>query len=358
MRSAVENVIYFYLFICIALLLFNVLYILYSNSRKKSREKRVSSWKKELERQGEELDIEIKRLRSIRELTAFHAAVSHVLLERGKGKRLFAGNAERFQELALVYAKRSAMERAFFAYVIASFHTGDVPNAGILSEIMLSYLEDSTVYCRENVLHALYALGREQAVEHAYELLHERGWYHNPKLLSDGLVNYTGDKDALITRLWKHRGEWEDFLTVGVVQFASMQNVPTLHEDFLIELQRDTAPEEVRFALVRYFQRCRDERARSELLRLLEEDGPLAVAAAAALSSYPGAESVEALKKAMHSRNWYIRRNAAMSLEKLGISEADVEDIRLSGDRYANEMLDYAAERTGASGHRKAEVKA
>ena len=213
---------------------------------------------------------------------------------------------------------------------------------------MLSYLEDSTVYCRENVLHALYALGRPQALEHAFEILNQRGWYHNPKLIADGMASFTGDKTALVLRLWKHRGEWEESLNVGTVQFAMSLTDPALDEAFYQALDAEVLTTEVRFALVRYFQRHPYEPVRHVLYRLLDtqdaQDSQLAVAAAAALQLYPGEDTRQHLKQALHSRSWYVRHNAASSLNRLGITPEDMEEIRQSGDRYALEMLQYVIE--------------
>ena len=56
------------------------------------------------------------------------------------------------------------MEQAFFAYVIAAFHPAIGDRQSPLLECLLNYLENSTVYSRENILNALYALGSIQTV--------------------------------------------------------------------------------------------------------------------------------------------------------------------------------------------------
>ena len=76
---------------------------------------------------------------------------------------LFA-NCPAMQELAFAYQGRESMERAYFAYFISK----NQPCAGEeyhpLMGALLSYLENSTVYCRHLVLEALCALGNVQAV--------------------------------------------------------------------------------------------------------------------------------------------------------------------------------------------------
>lgn len=352
MRSGVEFVIYFYIFICVTLLLFNILYILRSGWVKKKRSVRIARWVKAM---GSDpavfvmTDETVRRLRHINELTAFSAALNDTIIGTPGAARFFKTNCFSLQKIALAYQKKRAMERAFVAYFIASFRTSDADNQDMLAEIMLSYLDNSTVFCRENVLQALYALGRPRAVEHAFDILNEKELYHNPKLLSDGLIRFTGDREALAERLWHKRMQWEEPLNVGVVQFAAALDSETLDPLFYDSLIGEHFSEEVSFALVRYFQRHRYEPARAYLQQLLREDGPLAIPAGAALANYPGEDTKTALKEALTSRNWYIRRNAALSLERLGISEEDREEIRAGGDRYAAEMLRYAEDRARAA---------
>ncbi len=357
MPLSIENIIYFYLFICLALLVFNVLYIFRSQSRNKAQARKGQLWEKELLyeltllEQGKGLsDRQRKRmvnqLSDINELIACNETLSRISQKEPRQIRTyFLMTREAWQQLAVIYSKKSAMERAFFAYMIATYHPPQQRGSNMLVEIFLTYLDNSTVFCRENVLHALYTLGSVQGVEHALQILNDRNWYHYPRLLSDGMLAFKGDREALVRRLWRHHQQWAEFLLVATVQLAA-----GLSADFTAEffscLQKESLPLEVRFALIRYFQRHPYEPAQKLLLHYLTtsegEESGLAIAAAAAMASYPGESSRNALKKALHSKNWYVRRNAALSLVSLGLSEQEQREIETTGDRYASEMLAYA----------------
>ena len=350
MRLSVESVIYLYLFVCVALMVFNILYIFRSTWVEKQRERRIRRWEARLDA-GNITEKDVSRLRRISQMTAFSAA-----LER-KGfvtEEWFHSHLNLVQTLALAYQNRPAMERAFIAYWIASFHTPVGREQAMLPQIMLSYLDDSTVFCRENTLHALYALGHAMAVEHALQVMSDRQYYHNPKLLSDGMMTYTGDARDLVDRLWKHRMEWEECIVVSVVQYASMLKTAHWVEPFLAELRDEKVSLEILFSLIRYFQRHVYAPALPALLHLAQTDEPgeadLKVAAVSALQNYEGDDVHETLLKALKDRNWYVRRNAAQSLLKRGIQEDDLASIRQTGDRYALEMLEYMAGRNGLTG--------
>ena len=69
-----------------------------------------------------------------------------------------------------------------------------------------------------------------------------------------------------------------------------------------------------------------------------------ATVAAASLAAYPDKETINALKEALHSGNWYVRYAAAQSLEHLQVDYTDVIDIAAGNDRYAREMMLYRLE--------------
>ncbi len=350
----IDGVIYFYIFICVSLLVFNLGYIFRSKGRSRTQQHRCEVWTacltETLNALARTVDIAPehrallgRKLRSIQELMAYHEA-----LEPRLGEPLVQEYLDRchddFQALAAVYCRRPPMERAFFAYLIALYHPDRGREHDQLAELLLAFLDDSTVYCRENVLRALCALGNAGGVEHALSRFHDQGWYHHARLLSDGLMTFAGDREALARRLWTAAAGWNESLQVAVVQFVT--NLPADFSDLCLPALRaaDTLPE-TRFALIRYFQRHPNDLARPALLDLASggeaAGGGPAIAVCAALAQYPGDDTKAVLEAALHSRNWYIRRNAASSLVTLGVTERDLQDVERGGDRYAREMLVY-----------------
>lgn len=363
---SVKGVIYFYIFICVALLIFNLFYISRSDSVKRRQRRKERRWEKELRRLSTEdapkwdQDKLFQKLRHIQELMAFQRAMERRYTTDPKVVHsFFLQNRRVFLRLAMEYGNKSAMEQAFFAYVIAAFHPVREGQQDPMAERLLGYLEDSTVYSRENVLNALYALGNAQAVEQAYSLMNQHSWYHDPRLLADGLSRFQGPKEALAQRLWARRGLWAECFQVGIIRFADGLPGDSFGEVFLAALAQEPLPLETRFTLVRYFNRHPIPQAKPLLLDLLKEetigDRELAIAAAMVLSSYADSESREALKQALCSPNWYVRQNAARSLQKLGITQTEAAQIQTMGDRYATEMLDYALghQTAGKAGERE-----
>lgn len=349
-----DLIIGFYMFICASLLVFNIAYILRAKGKSRKRLRRERWWLKEIQAECRRLEggagvsdrhlqLMERRLRRVEWLMAYHEAVLKMLESAAPYiQQYLDAGLTIFQALALEYGKAPAMERAFFAHVISVYHPARDRGCGQLPQLLMDYFDGSTVFCRENLLRAFYAMGQPVPIEQAFARISDQGWYHHPRLLSDGLASFPGDKEALAWRLWRRCGGWSEPFQVAVVQFATGVS-DAFSGEFLAAL-RNTSLLETRFALVRYFQRRRYPAALPALLELLEQDdgSGLAIAAASALVNYPGWETRRGLLAAMHSCNWYVRRNAALSLVKLGITTLEIERLEASGDRYAIEMLQYA----------------
>lgn len=350
MRFSVRAVIYFYIFICVVLLVFNLLYIFRSGNVKRRQQRKVERWEKYLNSFAEGKPVWdagelFRRLRNVQELMAFYeAAESWDQIQPGLPTSFFQSNGTMVLSLAKEYGEKAAMEQAFFAYVIAAFYPPVGNRQAPLLEYFLGYLDGSTVYSRENVLNALYCLGNIQSVEHAFLLMSQRGWYHDPRLLSDGLGRFHGEKESLVNRLWSCRRQLTECFQVGVIRFADTLAGCGFAETFLKALETEQLPTETQFTLVRYFRRHAVPYAKPALLRLVKggsgEKRELAIAAASALVSYPDDEVRQALKGALRSPNWYVRLNAARSLKVLGVAWEEAK-AGFSDDPYAAEMLEY-----------------
>lgn len=355
MGFSIDKVIYSYLFICGVLLLYNIIYIFYSDRRKRKYERSTREWQREISSQiallseGKHIEPNHKK-RMEKQLVRINQLISYAraldtLREQGEELgRYLRENYMVIQSLAYRYAKKESMDRAFLAFFISRNTPCDGREYRPLMEILLSYMKDSTVYCRENVLNALYALGNSQAVENALQIINDRQLFHHQKLLSDGLITFTGDRSELAERLWSHLKKWDNNLMVSVVQFITASS-DKFKKRFLVVLQSSDVDPEIQLTILRYYRRHVYEPVRPLLLSYLrgenKTDENMSIVAAFVLDRYPGEETVEALKAALHHSNWYLRYNAASSLVSLKVDITELQDVLEGKDRYAKEILTY-----------------
>ncbi|WP_300385993.1 hypothetical protein [Clostridium sp.] len=248
------------------------------------------------------------------------------------------------QSLAYNYSKKENMEKAFFAFFISKYPPIKGREYNLLMEILISYLDNSTIYCRENVLNALYALGNLQSVETAWQIINDGQLFHHKKLLSDGLIKFNGDKENLSEQLWSHRNKWDDNLMVAVVQFITLVS-DNFKEPFFEVLKLEKLSLEIRLSILRYYRHHIYKPVLPLLLSYLKDENKIneniKIVTASVIEVYPSEETIEALKGALHHSNWYLRYNSAVSLVNLNIDIYKIQDVLDGKDIYAKEILTY-----------------
>lgn len=352
-QSVVSTIIFLYIFISAALLLFNIIYMLSSGVKRRILKYRIHREAEEqrqiIENLPESMDERYRRrlyakIKNEEELLICVEALERNLstTEKKKLTAYMLSCRNVIFDAAKIYWKKPAMEKALFAYFISLIPPEAAEEYRRMGEILLSFLEHSTVYCRENVLQALYSLGNADALIQAFQIFQENGWHHESKLLVDGLTEFRGDKAAFARRMWNQK--WDERMRTVLIRFMTR-----LEEDMsdLILPELTAGHYELCFSAVRYFAVHRNEKAEPALLKLLQGDGDMAAAAARTLGYYPGGKTKQALKQALHSRNWNVRRNAAESLAMMNLSKEETAQLCADEDRYAREMFRYVLEGRG-----------
>jgi len=360
----IDWVIYGYAFVCVTLIVFNLLYIYISGKMKQRIVNQTVWWKEALTEQVKEVErthmlsykhvkLLDKKLRSSNELMAYSRALDALRASGVKLQNYLNACYISYQNLAHHYSKKDSMDKAFFASFIAE----NTPDTGgefrPITEVMLDYLEDSTVYCRENVFRAMCALGNVAAVINVLEYLEDNGIFHHQKLLSDDLMTFRGDKELLAQELWHNRALWGETTTVAIIQFITAGN-GNFQEIFCAYLKEKEISLEIKLAILRYFQKYPYEPVREILYTYMDEEKNselnLIIVSATVLKHYPGEETVQVLTKALHHVNWYVRYNAASSLAVLTENKESVQEIFEGDDRYAKEILTYMLQGQGKEG--------
>ncbi len=312
----IEILVYAYLAVCLAMIGFNIVCIfLFSRNDRETEQSRLYYINLIKEQFGKAVIDErhrmliLKRLVHVREMTAFDKSLEILSKEYpAEVQAYLRGLKSVFVALANRYSRRNEIQMAYFPYIIARyklFYGEDLPQ---INRIMVDLLEKPSIYCRENALNAIYSMGVSENVTDALTIIDSTGYYHNKKLLTDGLMSFAGDKKELNEMLWNHRYPYQ----------------PAYEQ------------------LMKYAER--EDEVRWEYTSIT----------CFALASYPGERTIAALKKNLSSHNWYVRLNASQALESMGLEYADFIDIFEGDDRYAGEMMRYRFDRKKLSERRAA----
>ena len=355
----VEIVIYIYGAVCVSMVIFNILYNLVLMNGEKRMEWKREQYYQEIEMQiqrihkGEDIDIRHEKMLR-RKLAhaggamAFDRAMEKILeINKDTGMTYLDQIQPVFLELALKYHRKDSMHKAYFAFILSKYKVRKRMAMDAVSEIMLDYIKKENLYCRVNALSALYAFGHPFYIAKAVHIQDEREEFLNEKILTEGLMSFDGDHNMLISILWDEMGGFSDRTQLAVINYIRFQSGSYGAE--MLQIASDTLRgKEVRLSAMRYFGKYYYYPAQVFLLELLDnstqEDWEYAVVSASALGNYHDPKSTEALKRALYSSNWYIRRNAAESLIAHHPPFKELTDIINGPDRYAREILIYQLE--------------
>lgn len=352
----VETLIYAYLAICASMIVFNCICIFTFKhgetkvgKRSKEFEKRIVE-KIEQMKQGEQPDDKHKeylrkKLKKTGNLTALDETIERLFVEEPEAvKQYLSAIYPVFVYLSMEYRKKDEIRAAYFPYVIRRFGILQNRPFGIIIDTLLELLHEPSLYCRENALQAIYSTGDCSCVIRALKVVDSGDQFHHTKLLTDGLLTFTGNHEKLSSALWKSFGDFSTQMKVTILNYFRFSTAECCEEMMQLLTDREQ-DDEIRFSCIRYFGKCYYEPACQYLLEFAEnvqeQRWEYAAIASSALGIYPSDRATEILKRNLNSSNWYIRFNASLSLEKFGLSYTDLIDVFDGNDRYAREILQY-----------------
>lgn len=352
----VQILIYVYLGICAGMILFNIVTALLSQRREHRSFRDGIRLELTVERELDHLALtgEVneehlrymeRRLRRVNGMAAFDAALERLCVRRPELTRsyLTALNGVMIA-LAEDYCRREEIEAAYFPYIIKKYRLLGGADDAPLKEVLLELLHEPSIYCRENAMQALYTSGDAQIIVRALRIIDASSLYYHSKLLSDGLLNYTGDTWELADALWEAFDAFQPWMQVTLLNYFRFSS--GAHCERVLALLNDGArDDELRFSCLRYLGHYPYPPAYADLLRYATPSEnarwEYAAIASSVLASYPGAETAAVLERNLYHPNWYIRFNASKSLEQLGFGYRDLIDVIEGHDRYASEILRY-----------------
>lgn len=364
LRLRPELFLYLYMASCIAVLIFNIAYIFIDRYQQKNMRKKSLDMVETIRGQMDEVEAGRKvskehiilmeaDLKKIKRMKAFERTMDEIQTQTSQTAcdQYLKQIRIVFIRLIPVYEKRDAIEKAYFARIIEKFRIDRGRETfDPLMEFLVQLTINKDVFVRENALRAVFSMGNKEAVLSAWEKMEDNYVWHNEKLLSEGLLQYTGDKEELISLLLKRCESFEVNLVLPILQFIRYYS-GSFQEECRKILQKETNHKELRLEALRYFRKYPYEPMREDIKKYVRYqeyvDWEYAAIAAQTLGSYPGLDTVKCLKEGLKSTNWYVRLNCAESLiVSMKIPQLELFDVYNGADRYAREILQYVTEKS------------
>lgn len=355
----IEMMIYAYGAICVAMIFYNIAYNIMLKSSEPRLEKRckrlraqVDEHLRMLQQDGE---IDWKQLKTLQaalhkvnELIAFDRVLEEVLQKDEELAQRYLGQLEPvFLNLAEFYKKKDTMQVGYFSYFLTKHIRTEYMLTDSLREVLLEYIRKDNLYCRVNGLEALYAIGDPAAVHTALKLQDDDKVFMHEKILTEGLLSFTGQHEVLARMLWDDLESFSTHTQLAILNYVRFKTDGYKEEMFAI-MQDETKDKELRLSAIRYFGRYAYQPALQPLIDFAENKDPdkweYATVSAGSLYRYSGEEVIQALKNALYSANWHVRFAASQSLETFHMDYEEMIDLLAGKDRYVREMVNYRLE--------------
>ena len=307
----IEWLVAFYLFVSVAMILFNFVFLAYEKAREKrfvAKTKRLASdLSEEIERNADfpteaHKRILERKLRKLSGMESFDLTMQRLQeLDAEKSDRYLRGIATVFHRLTYYFAKKPDLKKAYFAYILKRWYRLR-PASDTVTQTLLRFVREGSFYVRQNSLEALASVADACAFADAVELIERGDDFHHPKLVTEAALSFAGDADGLVAELTARFDGLRPATQAAVINYLRMSGKGD-RARLLQLLKDDDAHLEVRLACVRYFMRNYWNPAEEPLRRLALTEDPArweyAAVAATALASYPSMETFEALKRCL-----------------------------------------------------------
>ena len=348
----VEVLIYAYLAVCAAMIGFNIVCIFVFRMNEKRLDhysrrfinivRQVIDDRSVTDKHRKYLS---RKLKKINNLMAFDKTLEALFAQNPKQIKDYIGQLSSvFTYLTLEYKKKGEIQAAYFPYIIHKYKVFHGQPISIVLDTILALVYSPSLYVRENAMQAIYSIGDVESAINALLILNGSSSYHHPKMVTDGLLNFSGDAKQLGERLCDHFDRFSSRMQRMIVDYLRFSS-PDYQERILGLLTSQGVDDEIAYGCIRYLGKYAYAPAYPVLTGIIEkcrhDQWIYTAITASALSGYPGDRTVAILKELLHNPNWHVRFNASESLMTMGLYYTDMIDVFEGRDRYAGEIMRY-----------------
>ncbi|WMI82631.1 hypothetical protein [Anaerotignum sp. MB30-C6] len=344
-------VIQIYMIICVALIIFDIAFLVLKNLRGKKFGGKDSKTKDFLMKQFRQYNAEKgfgKELKFF--LTKSISKTKNLVVLQNVLEELDEHKSEIYLEikpyilnLITEYKGKSEYERAFYAYVVSCLSFEDESPTEQFYKEFFSFLDSQSLYTFSNAMIGFYRFKDPYALNNAIKKVDEKGTFYHGKLFVDGLLEFNGDKQELNQLMKENFFVYAPSTQVSILNYFRQNGMD--EGDFCFEVwQNKDINEEVIYAAMRYFAKFPREESRQKFITILKNDDSNWIEqllAIQGLTNYNDFMVRAVIKRKSTHPNWYIRTNAVGYLHDNGLDKHEILEILRLFDHFTNDALLY-----------------
>ncbi len=240
----------------------------------------------------------------------------------------FEDNIDVIAELSVFYAKKSEYKRIYFSYFLAYINV-DHPE---ISKFLDKAIDTNEISGIDKVLLITLKQGNYDHFLMKLHCINNDNIDYSAKLLSDQMLEYTGDKKELAFNLIASYSEFNSNIRRAIIIFSRYIKYDKYKS--ILKLYKIEEDKECRLSMIRYFSSSKFNGIDKELIDtgLSTDDFEYKVVILQSLEKYNSKRSLKYLYDNLNDENYYVMSSALGTLNKL-------TDISVLKEKY-NENVD------------------
>ena len=225
-----------------------------------------------------------------------------------------------------------------------------------INTFIFNALNDDSFDVRTNALRALSLIGNANFFNKGLLECCNSTMYYNYRHIKEMMGSFEGDIEELRKLILESFYQNSDLYQYNAIVYLT-DIVSDESMDFVISCIDDSIKsKEVIIACLRYFDACKiHDKAKEIILKTLEHDDMEIRAVAVKLTPKYFMNNNKVIKlisgeKYLKSKDWYVRRNSAEALVKIGLAKEEIIEELAAEDKYAKDALVYAMLTKGKAG--------
>jgi len=225
MNRIAENILYLYLIVFLSVLGFDIACIFV----RKWNEKHLENLKNNLlrflsqnKKNIRSLKFQKQFIKKLKKMNYFIAFTNIVENMDKQEKEVFLRSLKyTFLKILKHYQNEESIRQTYFVHFLAenSFIYKDNKNA--LINYLIKCTTTTSIYLRENALHALYQSGRVEYIKEAFSKMNYLNIAHHHKLLTDGLLKFKGNSKELANCLLLELKDYNENYQIACINYFS-----------------------------------------------------------------------------------------------------------------------------------------
>lgn len=275
---------------------------------------------------------------------AFHLAYQNFIAENEVNEEIRSILVE-IVDYETIYKNKRLKEsyrKSYAFYLMSEFQL----ESGEAIELSLRNLSDPSFYVRINALKVIQNQTNVKTILTTLDIINERREYYNKRVIVDFLDTFRGNQQELDQQLIHYMDAYtEELISIILEHFTNTENDNQEVQDRILDYLLNSSSIEIVLRSTRYFSVVIDEKAKSIIFEnLSHKDWRVRTTSANAIGRYADDKVVGQLKNSLTDLNYFVRRNAALSLVKVISKEELFYEAVSNDDAFARDTLVYLIE--------------